>query len=315
MIGLRSPGLRFVVLGAALLAAKHLLLPDLGARRPLVLTQGRMAQLQAAFQRSTGRLPGPADERVLLDRAIDDEVLYREAISLGLDQNDTSIAFRLTEKMRFLEEGPESDDPIDDELDRRARRLGLHENDAIVRRIAVQKMRLLLARGADGSPPAEAELRAHYERHRDEYGQAARVGFWHVFLGSAAGHDAEREAATLLERLRRRTTPPTRIRLGRPFPLGTHVPPQSARELESFFGEEFARSIWTLEAARWQGPLRSAHGLHLVWIDEKRASQVASFDAVRSRVVAELEAERRDSHLREGLASLRDRYVVRVEEP
>jgi len=313
----RAPATRFAALGLALFVAKALLLPDQSGRRPLVISAGRVAQLQAEFTRSTGRPPSPDDERVLIEGAVEEEILYREAIALGLDRRDPSIAFRLTEKMRFLNDTRDAADrPIDGELDREARALGLDVNDPIVRRIVVQKMRLLLARQADTEEPREADLRQYYERHRDDYAQAARITLRHVFVGADAADGATaRAAAALLERLRRDGVAPAAVRLGAPSPLGTYLRGQSAHDLRKLFGADFAAAAFALEPGRWQGPLRSAYGLHLVWIEAIRPARFAVFASVRSRVLAEFRADRREARLGTELRDLRERYVVSVERP
>jgi parvulin-like peptidyl-prolyl isomerase len=218
--------------------------------------------------------------------------------------------------MRFLNGAEEAGErPIDGALDREARLLGLDVNDPIVRRIVVQKMRLLLARQADSEEPRDADLRDYYERHRGEYAQDPRVTLRHVFVGADTVANAS-AAVALLERLRdRHVGPAAATGLGQPFALGTQLRAQSALDLGKLFGSEFAAAVFALELGGWQGPLRSTHGLHLVWVESMRARRVAAFDSVRSRVRAELRAARRQERLAAELRDLRARYVVRVEPP
>src|SRR5207245_10447592 len=114
----------------------------------------------------------------LVEKAIEEELLVREALARGLDRNDRSVRNWLVEQMRVL-----SDDTTDDSdrLYARARVLGLDRTDLVVRRILVQKMRLLAARTGE-RPPSDADLEALYADHRNEYRPPARVTFWHVFL-------------------------------------------------------------------------------------------------------------------------------------
>ncbi len=214
--------------------------------------------------------------------------------------------------MRFIAGDDTRQAPIDPDLHRQARRLGLDVGDPIVRRIAIVNMRLLLGLRADETPPIESELREHYEQHRSDYEQAARVSFWHLFLGPPADDHAEREAARLCERLRNEKAPPAAVRLGKPSPLGSHLRGQSARDLGNAFGGEFAAALMEAAPRRWFGPVRSAQGLHLVWLEERRSARVPPFEAVRPRVLAELKAERRQARVRDELERMRSRYVVLV---
>jgi len=310
----RRPAVHFVALGLALLVVKRELAPA-GERPVVVITPGRIGQLRADFQRETGQAPRPSDERVLVERAIEEEILYREALRYGFDRHDPSIMYRLTEKMRFVTDTEGADEtPIDQDLYRKAVELGFDKHDALVRRIMVQKVRLMLAHQADERAPSEADLRGYYERNRSRYTQAARVSLWHAFVQAGQGNGApERDAAALLERLRGGSIlPAAAVRLGAPFPLGTHLESQSARDLQKVFGSEFAARVIAMEPGAWQGPVPSTHGLHLVLIEARQPERIATFDAVRSRVRAEYRAERRQAHLAEVMRQLRDKYVVRV---
>ncbi|HWP66497.1 MAG TPA: peptidylprolyl isomerase [Candidatus Limnocylindria bacterium] len=79
------------------------------------------ADVEALRQDHTRRLgvePTPAEDAALVERYVDDEVLYREALAMGLDRGDIIVRRRLLQKMEFLLEGlhpvPE---PTDAELE------------------------------------------------------------------------------------------------------------------------------------------------------------------------------------------------------
>jgi len=101
---LREPLLHFLLLGALLFAVDAWLRPapvaDAGGE--IVVSKGRIRNLAQGFQRTWQRPP----TRTVLEGVIQDfirgEVLYREAIALGLDQDDTIIRRRLRQKMEFV---------------------------------------------------------------------------------------------------------------------------------------------------------------------------------------------------------------------
>src|SRR5207248_7665707 len=183
-------------------------------------TAERLAQARAQVGPSTASEPAP-DGAGVVERAVDDEILYREALARGLDRRDPSVRFRLVEKMRFLVEGENGTGAGgDDELYRKAIGLGLDRDDVIVRGILVRQMRLLLKRAPNEAVPDDAELRAYLDRHRDRYVEPARVTFRHVFLAAdRRGSGADADARTLLARLGSDATPPAEApALGDPFP-------------------------------------------------------------------------------------------------
>src|SRR5436309_4716929 len=172
---LRTPLLHFLAGGAALFWLVH------GSSPPtalVVVTARDVNRLRLDYIRETGLEPTPADEAALVEKAIEEELLVREALARGLDRNDRSVRNWLVEQMRVL-----ADDPTDDadRLYARARMFGLDRTDVVVRRILVQKMRLLAARTGERHP-SDAELEAFYAEHRDEYRPPDRVTFGHIFV-------------------------------------------------------------------------------------------------------------------------------------
>ena len=314
---LRKPPLHFVVIGVGLFAlGRYRAAPLPITPRPLVvITAERLAQARAQIGPATASAPAP-DEDGLVARAVDDEILYHEALARGLDRRDPSVRWRLVEKMRFIVDGEASTGVADDEhLYEEAMRLGLDQDDAIVRGILVRQMRLLLARVADEQLPDDAELAAYLDRHRERFAEPGRVTLWHVFLANdRRGAAAARDGEHLLTRLRTNdTSPGEAVRLGDAFPAGAHFRGQSASDLMRLFGADFAHAALALDPGSLSGPLRSSYGVHVVWIEEKEPVRTPSFEVVRPQVLAHVLQDRREARLAAALRELRAKYAVRVE--
>ena len=161
------PALHFVAAGIALFALERLAVPR-GRSAPAVpppaplLTPDRLAQLRADFTRQEGVAPTPGEEQALAAQAMDDEILYREALTRGLDRGDASIRYRLAEKMRFLADGEDGGD--EERFYHDALALHLERDDLFIRRMLTTKMRLLAERGEDAPAPDDAELQAYLDR-------------------------------------------------------------------------------------------------------------------------------------------------------
>lgn len=297
---LRAPLLHFLAGGAAVFGLVHVS-PQ---HRPaaIVLTAGDVNHLRLDYTRETGLEPTADDEAALVDRAIQEELLFREALARGLDRNDRSVRNWLVEQMRVL-----SDDPIDDDdrLYAQARTLGLDRSDLVVRRILVQKMRLLAARTGERRP-GDAELEAFYAEHRDEYRPPDRVSFWHVFV--RGGTDAE----ALLARVRGHA-PEIAVREGDSFAVPPRVIAQSPAQVEKVFGTELARTVQRAETRRWSGPVRSPYGLHLVWIEGREPGTPPPLAAVRGQILERWQGEQRTRRVAALLCDLERRYPLRVE--
>jgi hypothetical protein len=316
---LRRPPVHFVAIGIALFAVeRYTAAPLPGTPKPMVVvTAERLAEARAHVGPATPRQLGP-DARGVVEGAVDEEILYREALAHGLDRNDPAVHGRLVEKARFLVEGETgTSSATDEELYRKAIALGLDRDDALVRGILVRQMRLLLKRSGREPLPDDAELRAYLARHRDEYLEPPRVSLWHVFLATdRRGTAVDDDARALLARLRSEAVAPEQaLRLGDVFPPGGHLRAQSERDLARVFGPDFARAVVALEPGTWVGPIRSPYGLHLVRIEAKEPARTQPFEAARSRVLAQVIEERGEAHLAEALHVLRTKYAVRVDAP
>ena len=245
----RLPLLHFLAGGAALFVVVH----GTAARRetppaPVVIAADDVARLRRDLAREIGREPSPADEVGLVERAVEDELLFREALARGLDQ-DRSVRNWLIEQMRVLE--PDTT-LTDEQLHDRARGLGLDRTDLVVHRMLVQKMRLLAARTGEHAP-SDDELRAFYAAHAAEYRTPERVTLWQVFLSGAS---LERAGALLAELRRRRGRHPPRgcdaaIPSRRPPICGTRRRADLARR----FGPGFPEAVATAPARTWTGPV------------------------------------------------------------
>jgi parvulin-like peptidyl-prolyl isomerase len=100
---LKDPLVHFLLIGAALFAfaawrgqAVHT------GRERIVITAAQVAQIRDTAALLQQRQPTAAELDALVEPTIREEVLYREALALGLDSNDDEVRRRLVEKMSYL---------------------------------------------------------------------------------------------------------------------------------------------------------------------------------------------------------------------
>ena len=100
---LREPLLHFLVIGAGLFFLFNQVGdPEVGADNRIVITQADLDRLAAVWLRRMGRPPTSQEREQQLDHYIREQVLYREALAMGLDQNDVIVRRRLAQKMEYL---------------------------------------------------------------------------------------------------------------------------------------------------------------------------------------------------------------------
>jgi hypothetical protein len=100
---LREPLLHFLVLGAGLFLLFGVVGRQAGERSDrIVVTEAKIGNLAELFERTWRRAPTAAELEGLIDDHIKEEILYREAVALGLDRDDIVIRRHLRQKMEFV---------------------------------------------------------------------------------------------------------------------------------------------------------------------------------------------------------------------
>ena len=104
---LREPLVHFLLLGALLFGVWQFAQDGRGATTPskeIRLTVEELTQLALVFQSQWRREPTPEEFGRLVENRVQEEILYREALAMGLDKDDTIVKRRMAQKMQFLAE-------------------------------------------------------------------------------------------------------------------------------------------------------------------------------------------------------------------
>ncbi len=241
------------------------------------MTDDDMRQIALVWLAQGRSIPDPKRMRELAKQEAVQRILVREAMALGLDQDDEIIERRLAQKMDFL-----------------------------------------LVDLAELDEPSEAELRAWYAKDTERFAMPPRVSFRHLYFSQdERGLDGARaDAEALLPSLARTAVddPGPSARADR-FMFRDYYGGRSPAEIAKEFGPAFADELFKLTPGRWQGPIRSGYGWHLVWIDTLEPARAADFDtiadAVRSAWLDERYREIRDRAYDEMLS----RYTIAISDP
>ncbi len=271
---LREPLFHFFVLGTGIFLLSALVgESDENPPDEIVVSAGQIERLVETWQRTWQRPPTRAELEGLVEDHIREEILYREAIALGLDRDDTIIRRRLRQKMEFLPQDlVEQIEPTDAEL-----RTYLRENaDAyqIEPRVTFQQIYL------------------NRERR---------------------GANAEDDARRLLADLQNPDGPVEPLALSDPILVPHELESLSESEVARLFGQEFASSVVQIEAGSWTGPVNSGYGLHLVRVQKRSPARMPEFSEVREAVMREWLFMRRQEMDDQFFRSLKERYVIEIQ--
>jgi len=273
---LREPLLHFLLIGIGLFFLFNVLRGgETGAPRDIVVTEARVEALAQSFATTWMRPPTAQEIRGLVDDYIAEEIYYREAIAMGLDQDDIVIRRRLRQKMEFIsEDAITAAEPTDSEL--------------------------------------QAYLAKHPEKFVSPASLTFRQVY---FSTEKRGDRARPLAEQLLTELQAGRGPADPAAAGDPTLLPPDMQSASPQTIANTFGSDFAVQVEEAPVGQWSGPLQSGFGLHLVHVDERVAGALPAFDQVRPIVLREYQSEQRTLSNKKFLDSLRAKYDIRIEGP
>jgi peptidyl-prolyl cis-trans isomerase C len=270
----REPLLHFLLIGLVLFVVYDRLHPsqeNKSESNRIVLTPDDFEQLGVTWLAQGRAPPTPEQMQSLIEIKVREEVLYREALALGLDKDDTIVKRRLAQKMEFLAEGASIDsNPSPDTL-----RAWFKENS--------QRFSL----------PPRVSFR-HLYFSPDRRGEHARGAAAHAMeqLAGKPGNWQDAEA------------------LGDPFMDRDYYGDRSAEDMVKLFGSNFAREVVGLKTGQWQGPVESGYGWHLVFIDTSVPARVPAFEEIEPEIRAEWVEDQRAEAKRKTYEAMRARYQV-----
>jgi parvulin-like peptidyl-prolyl isomerase len=187
-------------------------------------------------------------------------------------------------------------DFIDQEvLVREAMARQLYLNDGRVRHRLADKMFFLLAE--DIGEPTDAELDVFYEAHRAEYRTPELITFSHRYFGG----DETRARSSLGQ---------DGVDDGLAFYMGSSIERYARAELLPIFGREFTESLATLPVGKWQGPLRSGRGWHVVRVEARIPSRDVTREEIGGRLLVDWREARLSESRRAQLDDLRNNYRI-----
>ena len=190
---------------------------------------------------------------------------------------------------------------------------GLDRNDIVISRRLRQKMEFIFEDITAQTEPTDDELRAYMNKHADSYLVDPQVAFRHVYVNvDKRGKNAEADARQILAQLNAGVDPDT---VGDPIMLDAKVGLSPLWDIKKQFGEEFGRSLFGLKSGKWEGPVRSGYGLHLVRITKQVGGRVPDLKEVRETVQRNWVFERQRELKDAAYAKFRERYTVIMEKP
>jgi len=113
---LREPLLHFILIGAVLFGLDYFIAGRADDPHTIVVDAAVDAEAIQTFQTSRGRAPNAEELQALRQVWLDNEVLYREGVALGLDKGDIAIRERVIFKALSMVDANTKRPPLDEKV-------------------------------------------------------------------------------------------------------------------------------------------------------------------------------------------------------
>lgn len=220
---------------------------------------------KTVFEEKFAQFSDKEKEKILEDY-IKEEALYREAIKLGLNENDFVIKRRIVQKMEFL---------LDD----------FDESTVEI---------------------LEDSLENYYQQHKHRYFQPEQYTFTHLFFKKSADQKGLEKANNFMKSAKhQQLTATASLPYGDRFLYHRNYAEKEVNFLESQFGNSFIKAIAELEAdpSIWQGPIPSDYGWHWIKLIDKSVATYSKLTDIRATVKGDylnyLKQKQQQQHIQE----------------
>lgn len=271
---LREPLLHFFLIGSIFFVVYYQTRDDEDVQDlegTLVVRMDDFERLRTLWTERWKRPPASSELRGIVDDFVREEVLYREALELGLDENDVIVRRRLAQKITFLTQDLAAQlEPGEEELrDWFAKNLVLYAEEPLL-------------------------SFTHIYFNEEERGSLA-----------------ESEAESLLDEFSQSNIIPDRApERGDRFMLRYDYQDVTPFEIRREFGNAFGDAVIDLTPGTWHGPIRSGYGVHLVRLIRRTDAQGPTFEEVRDRVEGDWLYEQSKRVDQAYIEALRKKYNV-----
>lgn len=270
---LREPLLHFLLIGAVLFFVYTLLNDNRTVDDRIVISEAKVNHLITLWKKKRLRLPTQTELDSMIEQQVREEIMVREALTMGLDKDDGVIRRRLAQKLEFISSDlataiePTETDLADYLRDNRER----FEQPAEINFIQVF------------IDPAKHGMNTE------------------IYIKNLQDKLAQTDPGTDVSTI------------GDPIMLDQGYAQITEHGLSRLFGDAFAKAVFELPVGSWQGPVTSGYGYHLVHISERSEARLPELDAVREKVRSEWFAAQRDSFDEAFYEGLKQRYEVIIE--
>ncbi len=266
--------MHFLLIGVAMFGAYAWLnagSSDTDPSRDIVLTDDDLLQMQVVWRAQGRPAPTVAQLQGMIDTKVREEVLYREALAMGLQNDDVIVRRRMAQKMDFLA-----------------------EDLASLRELTREELQVLFkAQPREFGLPPRASFHHLY------------------FSFDKRGGKAREAADAAAVRLATRPGDPNPAGVtGDAFMFQDRYAERTPDQVAAVFGGPFAQAVFEVKPGAWSAPIESAFGWHVVFVDASTPGSMPEFELVEPQIKAAWVQEQRAELKRQAYDVMRAKYRV-----
>lgn len=190
---------------------------------------------------------------------------------------------------------------------REAVAMGLDKSDPAVKRRLRQLLELMMD-DASNAFPSEEQLRTYLQENAEKFEEDPLITFDQVYFAEdKTAADAQLDRSSGKGSIDRSQTSTLAL-------LPSSFSDEPSFSIERSFGQQFTQQLFAQETGKWAGPIRSAYGWHLVYIEEIQAGKVPELDEIWDEVEREWALERKNQKKEQQYEQMKSNYKIVFED-
>jgi hypothetical protein len=272
-----EPLVQFLIIGACIYGAFALFgTPEEDYRDTTIrVDANRIDSFIGQWESRWNRPPTRQEIDGIIQQYVREDILYRQAVAMGLNEDDPITRRRMAQKLEFLT----SD-------------------------LAMMKQ------PAEGE--LEQYFQDNQAKYRAPDQISFSQVFFDPDARDEATLD---DAAEVLVQLRSAGEPDAQtLEAGDRFMLQGYFPSVTEAEIGRTMGSGFAEAVMQLDPGQWHGPVLSGYGVHLVYVYDFQAAPPPVFEDVQATVLEDWHAVQREQFNADFFEALKNNYEIIIDE-
>lgn len=265
----------FVVLGALVFGFYHV---KNTADAPIVIDEQQIEDMTHAFSDAKGRHPGTEELNGMIEQAVNQQVILREGLKRGLDQDDDIIKKRVMMRMDFLLDAM-TPTPTPN----------------------TQQLQAFLNKNINAFQEETRYSFSHVFFRKDNLDNRSPIARATALLGQLEAQPADEQEIN------------SAYKLGDAFPRSYSLWKTTQTDVNRIFGNTFGEALKKIkQTGHWVGPLKSPYGWHLVYVKEIKLAAPPTLAEHHEEIKTAWERQQKMLAKQQWISSTKQQYTVSI---